>query len=177
MLQSIIHKRGEPLLVLDQLKLPHEHTYIEVRKCQEGWNVINRMNVSDFFYFSHVINYPTYFPSSLLGEWSKAPDWDLRLKVKPRAMPAIFQLQKNQLKHPYLWLGTWCPSNWPHRTFKHGSWFDTQLWLRQVHIKNRIISGILDFTKLKTKFNFHKTVLFSLLILKWNILWPLDLQE
>lgn len=43
-LEAFIYERGH-LLVLDQVKLPREHTYIEVRNTQDGWNVINRMNV------------------------------------------------------------------------------------------------------------------------------------
>ena len=45
-LLALIYKRGEPLQVLDQTKLPHEHTYIQVNTSQDGWQVINKMNVS-----------------------------------------------------------------------------------------------------------------------------------
>ena len=60
---SLIYKRGEPLQVLDQTKLPHKHTYIQVRNCQQGWRVINSMNVrlgliiQEICYSLHVICY------------------------------------------------------------------------------------------------------------------------
>ena len=44
-LLSLIYNRGEPLKVLDQIKLPNKHTYIDVTTSQDGWKVINKMNV------------------------------------------------------------------------------------------------------------------------------------
>ena len=38
------YKRGQ-LLVLDQLKLPHIHEYLEVKSTEDGWQVINKMQV------------------------------------------------------------------------------------------------------------------------------------
>ena len=48
-IQSLVYSRGLPLKVLDQTKLPHEHGYIEVANCEQGWKVINEMNVSSTF--------------------------------------------------------------------------------------------------------------------------------
>ena len=45
-IQSLVYSRGHPLKVLDQTKLPHEHNYIEVTNSEQGWKVINEMNVS-----------------------------------------------------------------------------------------------------------------------------------
>lgn len=43
-LEAIKYKNGE-LELLDQLKLPHETTYIKIKNLQDGWNSINKMNV------------------------------------------------------------------------------------------------------------------------------------
>ena len=43
-LEAFKYKRGE-LLVLDQLKLPHCHEYIQVKTTDDGWLVINKMQV------------------------------------------------------------------------------------------------------------------------------------
>ena len=34
------------LLVLDQLKLPFSNEYIKIRNVKEGWDVINKMQLS-----------------------------------------------------------------------------------------------------------------------------------
>ena len=46
-LEAFCYKRGS-LDVLDQVKLPREHTFIKVTDTIGGWNVINKMNVSSF---------------------------------------------------------------------------------------------------------------------------------
>ncbi len=43
-LEAFRYKRGQ-LLVLDQLKLPAKHEYIDVKTVDEGWTVINTMQV------------------------------------------------------------------------------------------------------------------------------------
>lgn len=43
-LQAIRYRRGE-LEILDQLRLPHEETYIPIRNPQDGWNSIKAMQV------------------------------------------------------------------------------------------------------------------------------------
>ena len=43
-LQSLHYANGQ-LEVLDQLLLPHEIKYVIVKNCEEGWNVIKRMQV------------------------------------------------------------------------------------------------------------------------------------
>ena len=43
-LQAFKYSRGK-LLVLDQIKLPHVHEYVEVRTTDDGWQVINKMQV------------------------------------------------------------------------------------------------------------------------------------
>ena len=47
-LEAFKYKRGE-LLVLDQVKLPHCHEYIEVKTTEDGWQVINKMQVKIIF--------------------------------------------------------------------------------------------------------------------------------
>ena len=44
-LEAFKYKRGE-LLVLDQLLLPGKHEYVEVTTVEDGWSVINKMQVS-----------------------------------------------------------------------------------------------------------------------------------
>ena len=43
-LQSIRYKRGQ-LEVVDQLKIPNELTYIQVKSCEDAWRVIRTMQV------------------------------------------------------------------------------------------------------------------------------------
>ena len=43
-LEAFKYERGN-LLVLDQIKLPHKHEYIQVSTVEEGWKVINEMQV------------------------------------------------------------------------------------------------------------------------------------
>ena len=50
-LQAIVYAPGaevNTLSVLDQLKLPNAHEYIEVLDTGKAWEVINKMNVSFF---------------------------------------------------------------------------------------------------------------------------------
>ena len=44
-LEAFRYKSGK-LLVLDQLKLPLTNEYIQVENVKEGWEVINKMQVS-----------------------------------------------------------------------------------------------------------------------------------
>ena len=46
-LDAFRYKSGE-LLVLDQLKLPSKNEYIKVNSIKEGWNIINKMQVSSY---------------------------------------------------------------------------------------------------------------------------------
>ena len=46
-LDAFRYKSGE-LLVLDQLKLPSKNEYIKVNSIEEGWNIINKMQVSSY---------------------------------------------------------------------------------------------------------------------------------
>ena len=48
-LEAFKYKRGE-LLVLDQLLLPGKHEYVEVTTVEDGWSVINKMQVCVYFY-------------------------------------------------------------------------------------------------------------------------------
>ena len=43
-LESIRFRDGK-LELLDQLKLPEEHCYINIENVHDGWNAINKMNV------------------------------------------------------------------------------------------------------------------------------------
>ena len=43
-LQAIKYKRGQ-LTILDQIRLPHEQVYVEIRNPQDGWNAIRSMQV------------------------------------------------------------------------------------------------------------------------------------
>ena len=43
-LEAFKYTRGK-LLVLDQIKLPHVHEYVEVKTTEDGWLVINKMQV------------------------------------------------------------------------------------------------------------------------------------
>ena len=45
-LQAIVYQREEGLRVLDQIKLPHIHEYIEVKDSAQAWQVIRDMKVS-----------------------------------------------------------------------------------------------------------------------------------
>lgn len=42
-LEAIRYKPNEPLLILNQLKLPHETTYDEARTAEDGWQAIKSM--------------------------------------------------------------------------------------------------------------------------------------
>ena len=44
-LESISWKNGK-LQILDQLLLPEQSVYIHVKDTEDGWNVINKMQVS-----------------------------------------------------------------------------------------------------------------------------------
>ena len=46
-LEAFQYKRGE-FLVLDQTLLPGNHDYVEVKTVEDGWSVINKMQVSIF---------------------------------------------------------------------------------------------------------------------------------
>lgn len=46
-LEAFRYTRGK-LLVLDQLKLPSQHEYIDVASVDQGWQVINQMQVIFF---------------------------------------------------------------------------------------------------------------------------------
>ena len=46
-LEAFQYKRGE-FLVLDQTLLPGKHDYVEVKTVEDGWSVINKMQVSIF---------------------------------------------------------------------------------------------------------------------------------
>ena len=48
-LEAIVYSRGKPLKVLDQLKLPEVHEYIEVVTTEEAWTTIRDMNVSRIY--------------------------------------------------------------------------------------------------------------------------------
>lgn len=48
-LEAIRYQRGS-LEVLDQLLLPLQTSYIKVKGVEDGWKVINKMQVSSFFY-------------------------------------------------------------------------------------------------------------------------------
>ena len=51
-LEAFKYTRGK-LLVLDQIKLPHVHEYVEVKTTDDGWQVINKMQVCTFFFFEN----------------------------------------------------------------------------------------------------------------------------
>ena len=42
-LEPIKYKRGS-LFIIDQLKIPKESVYIEIKNVEEGWNAIRNMN-------------------------------------------------------------------------------------------------------------------------------------
>ena len=44
-LSAFVYSRGEVLKVLDQLKLPAEHTFVDVETTEQGWEVIRKMQV------------------------------------------------------------------------------------------------------------------------------------
>ena len=46
-LEAFRYRRGV-FLVLDQLLLPGKHEYVEVKTVEDGWSVINRMQVTCF---------------------------------------------------------------------------------------------------------------------------------
>lgn len=46
-LEAFRYKRGV-FLVLDQLLLPGKHEYVEVKTVEDGWSVINKMQVCIF---------------------------------------------------------------------------------------------------------------------------------
>ena len=54
-LEAFKYKRGE-LLVLDQLLLPGKHEYVEVTTVEDGWSVINKMQVCVYFCTFHAYN-------------------------------------------------------------------------------------------------------------------------
>ena len=62
-LEAFKYKRGE-LLVLDQLKLPHCHEYIQVKTTEDGWQVINKMQVK--------IHSPVKIKSFMLDKMNEA---------------------------------------------------------------------------------------------------------
>lgn len=47
-LRAIVYERGG-LKVLDQLRLPHEFVYDEVKTCEEAWACIREMRVRGQF--------------------------------------------------------------------------------------------------------------------------------
>lgn len=47
-LEAIKYSNGK-LQLLDQLKLPHETTYLDIESVQDGWNAIHKMNVTHYF--------------------------------------------------------------------------------------------------------------------------------
>ena len=44
-LEAFNYSRGK-FLVLDQVKLPQKHEYVEVKTVKDGWEVINSMKAS-----------------------------------------------------------------------------------------------------------------------------------
>lgn len=58
-LESVKYERGK-LEILDQLLLPLQTRYIKVQGVEDGWRVINKMQVTFFFIpFQYLID--TYF--------------------------------------------------------------------------------------------------------------------
>lgn len=49
-LESVKYERGK-LEILDQLLLPLQTRYIKVQGVEDGWRVINKMQVTFFFLF------------------------------------------------------------------------------------------------------------------------------
>lgn len=61
-LQSIKYKRGS-LEILDQLLLPVVSKYVTVRGVEDGWKVINKMQVSSTSCSAHISQLPiNHFP-------------------------------------------------------------------------------------------------------------------
>ena len=63
-LQAIVYAPGaevNSLSVLDQLKLPNAHEYIEVLDTGKAWEVINKMNVSFSISYRQAISSRIYF--------------------------------------------------------------------------------------------------------------------
>ena len=54
-LEAFRYQSGK-LLVLNQLKLPLTNEYIQVENVKEGWEVINKMQVSSIIYWKNVID-------------------------------------------------------------------------------------------------------------------------
>lgn len=66
-LESIRYKRGN-LEILDQLLLPLQTRYVKVQGVEDGWKVINKMQVSYFVSFQLIIyDYISFFK----GEFCK----------------------------------------------------------------------------------------------------------
>ena len=59
-LEAFKYKRGE-LLVLDQLLLPGKHEYVEVTTVEDGWSVINKMQVCVYFCTSFMLSFKVNF--------------------------------------------------------------------------------------------------------------------
>ena len=55
-LEAFRYKPGN-LLVLDQLKLPFINEYIKVTTIEEGWSVINKMQVSYWLFTDSPLKY------------------------------------------------------------------------------------------------------------------------
>lgn len=52
MLQAIkFDSENGTLEVLDQLQLPHKMNYIKIARVEQGWNAINKMQVSGYFVY------------------------------------------------------------------------------------------------------------------------------
>ena len=51
-LVAIKYKDG-CLELLDQLKLPHQTTYIQISTLEDGWNAIHQMNVTFDIFFQY----------------------------------------------------------------------------------------------------------------------------
>lgn len=58
-LQSIRYAKGN-LEVLDQLLLPAQCKYLQVKTVEDGWKVINKMQVCSTFFSFLFINWDSY---------------------------------------------------------------------------------------------------------------------
>ena len=79
-LQAIVYAPGaevNTLSVLDQLKLPNAHEYIEVLDTGKAWEVINKMNVSFSVTYRQAIASRIYLLRSSMGSYTFLWDvWD-----------------------------------------------------------------------------------------------------
>lgn len=61
-LQSIKYKPGK-LEILDQLQLPSVTKYVQVNGVEDGWKVINKMQVRNYFIIAVIIYLPFWVVS------------------------------------------------------------------------------------------------------------------